>query len=161
MEMSKILQLIDAVNGSELTELSLEECGEKLTLKRADEPFGGASYENTFVRRNPVFRRGEESFRMEEENEKLSGKDMDASGEKTEGGILTSPMVGTFYSSPSEEEAPYVKVGAYIKKGQVLGIIETMKLMNEITSEREGVIAEVLVENEQVVEYGQGLFRIQ
>ena len=54
-----------------------------------------------------------------------------------------------------------MKVGDYIKKGQVLGIIETMKLMNEITSDRDGVIAEVLVENEQVVEYGQGLFRIQ
>ena len=98
---------------------------------------------------------------MEEENEKLSGKDMDASGEKTEGECITSPMVGTFYSSPSEEDDPYVKVGDCVKKGQVLGIIETMKLMNEITSDRDGVIAEVLVENEQVVEYGQGLFRIQ
>ena len=152
MEMSKILQLIDAVNDSELTELSLEEGGEKLTLKRAGEPLGEVSYKNTSGRRRPTVQRGEEHFRMEEENEKLSGKDMDAPGEKTEGECITSPMVGTFYSSPSEEDAPYVKV---------LGIIETMKLMNEITSDRDGVIAEVLVENEQVVEYGQGLFRIQ
>lgn len=161
MEMSKILQLIDAVNDSELTELSLEEGGEKLTLKRAGEPLGEVSYKNTSGRRRPTVQRGEEHFRMEEENEKLSGKDIDAPGEKTEGECITSPMVGTFYSSPSEEEAPYVKVGDCVKKGQVLGIIETMKLMNEITSDRDGVIAEVLVENEQVVEYGQGLFRIQ
>ena len=76
------------------------------------------------------------------------------------GTTVTSPMVGTFYSSPTEEDAPYVKVGDCVKKGQVLGIIETMKLMNEIESDFAGTVTEVFVENGQSVEYGQPLFAV-
>ncbi len=74
--------------------------------------------------------------------------------------VVTSPLVGTFYCSPSPEAESFVKVGDRVKKGQVLGIIEAMKLMNEIESEYDGVVEAVLVENEEVVEYGQPLFRI-
>lgn len=69
-------------------------------------------------------------------------------------------MVGTFYSSSSPEAESFVKVGDTVKKGQVLGIVEAMKLMNEIESEYDGVVEEVMVGNEEVVEYGQPLFRI-
>ena len=69
-------------------------------------------------------------------------------------------MVGTFYAAPSEGADPFVSVGDTVKKGQVLGIIEAMKLMNEIECEYDGVVAAVLVENKEVVEYGQPLFRI-
>ncbi len=75
--------------------------------------------------------------------------------------VVTSPLVGTFYSAPSPEADPFVQVGDTVKKGQVLGIIEAMKLMNEIESEYDGVVEAVLVENENVVEYGQPLFRIR
>ena len=68
--------------------------------------------------------------------------------------------MGTFYSAPSEDAQAFVQAGDTVKKGQVIGIIETMKLMNEIECDRDGVIAEILIENEQVVEYGQPLFRI-
>ena len=74
---------------------------------------------------------------------------------------VKSPMVGVFYDSPSPEADPYVKVGDKVKKGDVLCIIEAMKLMNEITAEEDGVIAEVLVDNGQVVEFSQPLFRLQ
>lgn len=74
--------------------------------------------------------------------------------------IVTSPLVGTFYSSSSPEAEAFVKVGDTVKKGQVLGIIEAMKLMNEIESDYDGVVEAVLVKNEDVVEYGQPLFRI-
>jgi acetyl-CoA carboxylase biotin carboxyl carrier protein len=80
-----------------------------------------------------------------------------------EGGALievTSPMVGTFYRAPSPEAPPYVEVGARVGRGSVLCIIEAMKLMNELESEVEGTIANVLVENAQPVEYGQTLFLI-
>ena len=70
-------------------------------------------------------------------------------------------MVGTFYSAPTPDAAPFVQVGKKEKKGQVLGIIEAMKLMNEIESEYDGVVEAILVENENVVEYGQPLFRIR
>ena len=74
---------------------------------------------------------------------------------------ITSPMVGVFYAAPSPDDAPYVTVGSKVKKGDVLCIIEAMKLMNEITAEQDGEITEVCVVNEQVVEYGQPLFRIK
>ena len=70
-------------------------------------------------------------------------------------------MVGTFYLSPAPDAEPYVKVGSTVKKGQVLCIIEAMKLMNEIESEHDGKIVEILVENAQPVEYNQPLFRIE
>jgi acetyl-CoA carboxylase biotin carboxyl carrier protein len=74
---------------------------------------------------------------------------------------VTSPFVGTFYRSPSPDAAAFVDVGTRIKKGQVLCIVEAMKLMNEIESEIEGSIVQILVENGQAVEYGEPLFKIK
>jgi len=73
---------------------------------------------------------------------------------------VKSPMVGTFYASPEPGSKPFAGVGARVSKGQVLCIIEAMKIMNEIESEFEGVVKEVLVQDTQPVEYGQVLFRI-
>jgi acetyl-CoA carboxylase biotin carboxyl carrier protein len=80
-----------------------------------------------------------------------------------EAGLLEvrSPMVGTFYRRPSPEAPSFVEVGAHVRKGQVLCIVEAMKLMNEIESEVEGEVTEVLVENGQPVEYGELLFRLR
>lgn len=75
--------------------------------------------------------------------------------------IVKSPLVGTFYNASSPDAEPFAKVGDTVKKGQVLGIIEAMKLMNEIESDFDGVVEAVMVDNEQVVEYGQPLFRIR
>ena len=73
---------------------------------------------------------------------------------------VTSPIVGMFYAAPAENEAPYVKVGDRVQKGQTLCIIEAMKLMNEINAEEDGVISQICATNGQVVEYGTELFRI-
>src|SRR6266581_1364665 len=73
---------------------------------------------------------------------------------------IKSPMVGTFYSAPEPGAEPYAKVGSRVSSGQVVCIIEAMKIMNEIESEVVGVIREVLVENAQPVEFGQPLFRV-
>ena len=73
---------------------------------------------------------------------------------------LKSPMVGTFYSAPETGAKPYVSIGDRIKKGQVLCIIEAMKIMNEIESEFDGVVREILADNSHPVEYGQVLFRV-
>ncbi len=74
---------------------------------------------------------------------------------------IKSPIVGIFYSAPAENADPYVVAGESVKKGQTLCIVEAMKLMNEITAETDGVIAEVCVTNGQVVDYGTELFRIK
>lgn len=80
--------------------------------------------------------------------------------EVKEGNIVVSPMVGTFYASSAPQKPPYVKVGSKVKEGDVLCVIEAMKIMNEITSKFDGEIAEIMAVNEDMVEYGQELFRI-
>ena len=103
---------------------------------------------------------GMTGFELEEGDWKLSMK-----REKKISGIsekvITCPLVGTFYSSPAPDAEDYVKVGDTVKKGQVIGIVEAMKLMNEIESEYDGIVEEILVKNEETVEYGQPLFRIR
>ena len=86
-----------------------------------------------------------------------SGKS-EAAGDLVE---ITSPMVGVFYSSPAENAEPFVTTGSHVKKGDVLCIIEAMKLMNEITAECDGTIVEIGAGNNQVVDYGHVLFRIR
>jgi acetyl-CoA carboxylase biotin carboxyl carrier protein len=77
-----------------------------------------------------------------------------------EGHALKSPMVGTFYRTPSPDAKPFVEVGQSVKEGQIICIIEAMKLMNEIECDKSGTVSAVLVENGQPVEYGQPLFII-
>ena len=76
------------------------------------------------------------------------------------GVLVNSPFVGTFYRAPSPESPPFVEVGAKVKKGQTLCIVEAMKLMNEIEAEADGTVAEILVQNATPVEFGEPLFRI-
>jgi acetyl-CoA carboxylase biotin carboxyl carrier protein len=75
--------------------------------------------------------------------------------------VLTSPIVGTFYRAPSPDANPFVEIGARVRKGQVLCIIEAMKLMNEIESDVDGVVAEIYPQNAQAVEFGEPLFAIK
>jgi acetyl-CoA carboxylase biotin carboxyl carrier protein len=84
-----------------------------------------------------------------------------AAPERKPGTVITSPFVGTFYRSPSPDSPTFVEVGAQVKKGQVLCIVEAMKLMNEIEAELAGKVAEILVDNGSTVEFGQPLFRIE
>ena len=74
--------------------------------------------------------------------------------------IITAPMIGTFYTSPSPSDPPFVRVGDPVEEGQTVGIIEAMKIMNEIAADRSGIVAEVLVANAQAVEYGSPLLRL-
>jgi acetyl-CoA carboxylase biotin carboxyl carrier protein len=85
----------------------------------------------------------------------------EAAEEETRLITITSPIVGTFYRASSPEAAPFVEVGSRVKKGQVLCIVEAMKLMNEIECEIDGTVIKVLVENGQPVEYGEPLFLIE
>lgn len=87
---------------------------------------------------------------------KMSKEEPKGSGE-----VIKAPLVGTFYSSSSPDSEPYVKVGDKVTKGMIVCIIEAMKIMNEIESEADGEVAEVLVKNASAVEYGQPLFRLK
>jgi acetyl-CoA carboxylase biotin carboxyl carrier protein len=90
----------------------------------------------------------------------VPAKEIEPKVEIKEGNIVKSPMVGTFYSKSSPTSNPYVEIGSEVKKGTVLCIVEAMKLMNEIESEYDGKIVEILVKDGTPVEYGQPLFRI-
>ena len=85
----------------------------------------------------------------------------DIKNEEMEYKVIKSPMVGTFYESSSPTAEPFVSVGDKVKKGQVICIVEAMKLMNEIESEFDGEIVEICVKNEDMVEYGMPLFKIK
>lgn len=154
MEFENLLTLIKTVSDSELTELSYEENGSRIHLKKKKETVVVAGNATAV----PV---------MGLENTQTTGnmilKDPDIVQQKTdgpEGQIVKSPLVGTFYAAPSEDADPFTSVGDQVKKGQTLAIVEAMKLMNEIESDFDGKVAEVYVENGQAVEYGQPLFRI-
>ena len=127
--------------------------------------------ENVIKLINAVSESSLTSFSMEDGDTKLSlGADRSdrAAVKETAGAddivnVLTvnSPLVGVFYSSASPEADAYVAIGDRVKKGQVIGIVEAMKLMNEIESDYDGVVTDILVDNEQMVEYGQPMFVIK
>ncbi|MSS62924.1 acetyl-CoA carboxylase biotin carboxyl carrier protein [Velocimicrobium porci] len=137
MELKEITDLITAVSKSSLSEFSLEEGNLKLTLKA----------KNLSILENDFNTDTEKKSELKPKQEK-------------NGITITSPLVGTFYDSPSPSAEPFVKVGDKVEKGQTIAIIEAMKLMNEIEAEYDGIVTDVLVENEAVVEYGQPLFVI-
>ena len=154
MEMEKMIELIDAVSKSDLTGFKYEEEGIKLHLSKKE----NTCYvtENLSAPGNAVTTSAAE-IKKAAEGDQISG----TSAEETPvGNVVESPLVGTFYAAPAEDAESFVKVGDRVEKGQTLGIVEAMKLMNEIESDYSGTVAEILVNNQEGVEYGQPLFRI-
>ena len=147
MEIENLLKLIDTVSRSELTGFRYEENGVKLNLSKKKEKI--ETVQSVF---EPI---------MAEKKVAVSESDKVEETTDIEGEIISSPLVGTYYEAPAEGADPFVKVGDIVKKGQTLAIIEAMKLMNEIESECDGVIKEIMVSNGQPVEFGQPLFRIE
>ncbi len=144
MEYEKIKQLMDDMGNSKLTEIDIDfPDGTKISMKKQEKQVVVASKE-------PI----------EQEIEVPSFKQEPKEISEYEGNIVKSPMVGTFYLKPSPTSKPYVEVGTKVKKGDVLCIIEAMKLMNEIESEFDGEVKEILVKDGETVEYGKPLFRI-
>lgn len=145
MKVQEIISLMKAVSDYGMTELKLDDGTTKLSLRK-EAVIQEAVEKQPVILAAPVgneetMQRAEVSFSSDQ--------------------VVASPLVGTFYSAPSPDADDFVKVGDTVKKGQVLGIIEAMKLMNEIESDFDGVVEAILVKNEEVVEYGQPLFRIK
>lgn len=151
MEFGNLIKLIEAVSESELTRFSYEENGVSVSMKK--------DKKQKLVTINNVAENlasGAPALAAAEPNGAAQGQE----GKTAEGNVVKSPLVGTFYSAPDPQSEPFVKVGDHVAKGQVLGIVEAMKLMNEIESDFEGVVKQVLVSNEDVIEFGQPLFVI-
>lgn len=143
MNIQDIYQLMNHFEGSAVSELELEMEGVKVSLKKGGRPVLVSEAE-TIVQ--PT----------ETSAVKPAAAQAESSGTKVE-----APLLGTFYASPSPEEAPFVIVGKEVKKGDVVGIIEAMKLMNEITAPCDGIIESIQVENGQMVEYHQVLMTVK
>ena len=150
MEFENLVKLIQAVSDSELTQFAYRENGVNISMKK--------DKKQKLVTVNGSNAGGMldmAAFALEGEKS-LAGQ----KGSQAEGNVVKSPLVGTFYSAQSPDAEPFVKVGDTVSKGQVLGIVEAMKLMNEIESDYAGTVKQVLVSNEEVVEFGQPLFVI-
>lgn len=160
MKFEQVLQLVDAVSVSSLTEFKYEEGGVKIAMKKAVE----GSADGTAVSTRCM----ETAEKMEAQAGNIEVKAVEKAAAPAEsapdtedGQVVTSPLVGTFYAAPAEDAEAYVKVGDQVKKGQVLAIVEAMKLMNEIESDFSGEVVKILAENGKAVEYGQPLFIIR
>ena len=144
MEYEKIKQLIEDFGNSKLSNIHLDfPDGTKIRMEKSDK-------EVVKVVNEPIKKIEEIAPAVHSTKEEIP----------QEGNIVKSPMVGTFYMKPSPDAEPYVEVGKQVKKGDVLCIIEAMKLMNEIESEFTGEVKEILVKDGEMVEYGKPLFRI-
>jgi acetyl-CoA carboxylase biotin carboxyl carrier protein len=150
MDFNEIKQLIDIVNGSDLQETIIEEGEFKIILRRSSATAAPQLIPVTAV---PTLQAPfQPSFAAPATVKPEAISDLIES---------RSPIVGTFYQASSPDSPPFVAIDDVVKKGDVLCIIEAMKLMNEIEAEVSGTIVEILVENGQAVEYDQPLFRIK
>jgi acetyl-CoA carboxylase biotin carboxyl carrier protein len=145
MELDSIIKLIKTVSDSSITNFTLEENDVKLVLEK-----------NTTT--NVVTVAGGVVPQVLQQQPQITEA---KTAQKDDTGVIKSILVGVYYSAPSPDAEPFIKVGDNVKKGQIIGIIEAMKLMNEIECEYDGVVEEILVEDGSMVEYGQPLFRVK
>ena len=144
----EIKELIQALDNSKLTDLEITgENGEKLCLKKKTEKAYSA----------PVVTAAVPTQELQTEERAAD----DSVNEKSDVRTIDCPMVGVFYAASSPDAEPYVSIGSRVKKGDVVCIIEAMKLMNEVVASESGTVTEVLVKNGDLVEFGQPLFVIE
>ncbi len=160
MDLKEIQDLIRFVAKSGVTEVELERDGFKLVIK-AERPTEGYAY----VQQSPVMVAAPQTVAVSAPAAPASAPASEAApapvAVAADSGVpIKSPMIGTFYRSAGPDKEPFVKVGDKIEKGQVVCIIEAMKLFNEIESEVSGTVVKVLVDNANPVEYDQPLFLV-
>ena len=146
LDLDQLRELIRLLDEANLTEIEVEHDDDRIRVRRDPAPVLGAPAAESVAAVTASGAKPASSASAPEDDD---------------GAYVTSPFVGTFYRAPSPDGAPFVDIGDSIVPGQVLCIVEAMKLMNEIEAEAAGTIVEVLVENGKPVEYGDRLFRIE
>lgn len=150
MEYDKIKQLMEDMGNSKLTSIDIDfPDGTKISMKKEEKQVVRFSEVQEVV----------ETKKVNTDEKTLEEKTVEVNDENCN--IVKSPMVGTFYLKPSPDSEPYIEIGKKVKKGDTLCIIEAMKLMNEIESEFDGEVLEVLVNDGEMVDYGKPLFKIR
>lgn len=156
LDYNQIKELIKEIDSSSLRVFELENSDIKLKLSKNEE--------NSLYKENIINTTSSESSTVfTKENKTLTEETLVETEELIEENlnIVKSPLVGTYYSSSTPGGSPYVEIGSKVKKGDVLCIVEAMKIMNEITSEVDGEIVEALRTDEEIVEFGMELFKIR
>jgi acetyl-CoA carboxylase biotin carboxyl carrier protein len=148
MNIKEIKEMINLMNENNLMELEIEKEGMRIRLKKTSSGVEGFNGPIVVERQNVADLAPKQ---IQEAAKEVNLRSVE----------IKSPMVGTFYRAPSPESPSYVEVGQNVEPGQVICIIEAMKLMNEIKSEIKGKILEVLVDNAEPIEFGQSLFLIE
>ncbi|PYZ94352.1 acetyl-CoA carboxylase, biotin carboxyl carrier protein [Salipaludibacillus keqinensis] len=167
LKIQEIRELIKLIDESSIDEFKFEQNGSKVTMKKQSDQ-STTKVDTAEKTTHSVQGTSEPAFSQpaEEKNETEQVKNVSNLEQKIDKRdedlhTITSPMVGTYYESPSPDSPPYVKKGDEVKQDSVVCIVEAMKLMNEIEAEIKGEVVEVLVENGQLVEYGQELFLVK
>ena len=148
MDIRKVKKLIEMLENSNLEEIEIQEGEESVRLVK-----GNNFIANTLSTQSTIVPQDSHAVSLEESSPETVE-------EETDGNFINSPMVGTFYASASPGAKPFVTVGDTVNEGEVVCIVEAMKMMNEIKSEFSGKIISIKVENSEPVEYGQALFEI-
>ncbi|MEQ8288423.1 MAG: acetyl-CoA carboxylase biotin carboxyl carrier protein [Gammaproteobacteria bacterium] len=154
MDIRKVKKLIELLEESGIAEIEIHEGEESVRISRGSTASSTAPAVGQLPAAAPVTG---DSFKAHMNVDEHASKDNYAES----GHVITSPMVGVFYSSPTPDEPPFVSKGQEVKKGETLCIIEAMKIMNQIESDVAGKVLKTLVENGEAVEYGQPLFVIE
>ena len=147
MDIRKVKKLIELIEDSDINELEIKEAEGSIRISR-----GGAFVASPVSLTAPITRPVPMATKISHNEE--------SAATTIEGHVVKSPMVGTFYRAASPDSAPFIDIGSTVKKGETLCIIEAMKILNEIESDKEGTISKILIENGQPVEFGQPLFEI-
>lgn len=150
MELKQIYELWDRFETSGINDLEIEFQGVKLHMKKEGAQNGS----------KPAM----SADRIADDNQNqlaAQPKESEQAADDTKLKEIVAPIVGTFYASPSPDEKPFVQVGQSVKKGDVIGIIEAMKLMNEVVADEDGVVEEILVQDQSFVEYHQVLMKLK
>lgn len=156
MNISEIKDLMSQFDQSSLREFSYSQAGEQLVFSKNNGPVQTTAPQETALPApvvSPVAQAPLEEVTLAEPAAATSAT--------AEGQVVESPLVGVTYLSPAPDKPAFVAVGDTVKKGQTLMIIEAMKVMNEVPADRDGIVTEILVANQDVVEFGQGLVRIK
>jgi len=164
MDVQAILELMKEMKNSGIATLDWEADGQKLQLSRPAESIDPALLDSLLAARaQAVMTAAPSADQAASAASAAAGAAAGISAEpvRPAGRVVASPVVGVFYAAPSPDQDPFVSIGTRVESGAPLGIIEAMKLMNEVTSPCGGVIVDILVENAQRVEYGQPLFVIE
>jgi len=149
MDIRKVKKLMELLEQSGMSEIEIKEGEESVKISR----YGNAPLITPTIPQQPAA--------MVTPSQVESTTTAANKGAEASGNLISSPMVGTYYSAPSPSAKPFVTVGQHVNKGDTIGIIEAMKIMNQIEADHSGTVVEILVKDGEAVEFGQALIVIQ